>query len=132
MKRRPLLISLLGTTSVLASPRPASASPVRAAARDVPASGAELDLSLVFADPASARSIGRRYLAQYPERSSRSRLLAELDLPAARPAAPGRAGLIEWIEQAQQRDFAEGRTVVVNNWVLSRTEAALCALSALS
>ena len=35
------------------------------------------------------------------------------------------------LERVTRRDFAEGRTVVVNGWVLSVTEARQCALASL-
>lgn len=35
-----------------------------------------------------------------------------------------------WIAEAVRRDFGNGDTVVVRSWILSRTEAELCALTA--
>lgn len=35
------------------------------------------------------------------------------------------------LAQLQRRDFAEAHTVSVNGWLLSRTEARLCAIAAL-
>lgn len=123
---------MFGAAGIPALSATAAAAPPPAAAQSAPASAAEPDLSALFTDPASARAIGRRYLAQFPERPSRSRLLADLDLADQRAGPASRAEWIEWLGQAQQRDFSQGHTVIVNRWVLSRTEAALCALSALS
>ena len=44
----------------------------------------------------------------------------------------GPDGLSVWLHCRQNDDFASGRTVVLNGWVLSRTECRLCALAVLT
>jgi hypothetical protein len=85
--------------------------------------------------PESAAVVGRRYLAAHPQEADRSWLATQLDadlrcqdcdpLQADGPAL--RAGLSRQI----RTDFARSRVVRVEGWVLSLTEARLCALAAL-
>jgi hypothetical protein len=37
----------------------------------------------------------------------------------------------EWLQLQQRQDFEQGHTVKVQGWILSATEARLCALAAL-
>ena len=86
--------------------------------------------------PKSAAVVGRRYLAGHPQEADRAWLAAQLEadlscqgcapLPGDRPAL--RAGFSHQI----RTDFARGRVVRVEGWVLSVTEARLCALAALT
>ena len=68
-------------------------------------------------------ALGERYREMIPTENSehalRQTLWAELD--ANTPLSPQ-------LQDRIQRDFAEGRTVTVNGWVLSLTEARQCAL----
>jgi len=59
-------------------------------------------------------------------------LIAELGLPPLEADKYDRNSLRRWVDESQRRDFALGHTVIVNKWILSRTEANLCALIALS
>lgn len=84
----------------------------------------------------SASAIGREYLRIVPEEAhntvlldhicrrsalNRARLMVS-DVPATRDV------LRLWI----RKDFEQGRTVLVNGWLLSQTEIRLCALTAIS
>ena len=89
-------------------------------------------LTGLFSTPANARAIGLCYLRAYPERSDRCLLLADLGLDAAGTGAHDVPSLRRHLRDGQQRDFIAGDTVVVNRWILSRSEASLCALLALS
>ncbi len=106
-----------------------------AAARNArPADSRTLARALIglFSTPANARAIGLCYLRAYPERSDRRLLLADLGLDAAGTGAHDVPSLRRHLRDAQQRDFIAGDTVMVNRWILSRTEANVCALVALS
>ena len=76
------------------------------------------------------RRIGQRYRAAVTSENSRAALRAAI-------AQSRRRGfLLPWIwhrsiEQQVRADFAAGRTVVVDGWVLSATEARQCALFSL-
>ncbi len=75
---------------------------------------------LLALGPAAVREIGEAYRALVPAESDRASLetalRAELRAARASNADPVRA------------DFAAGRTIVVNDWLLSVTEARQCAL----
>ncbi|MYF68621.1 MAG: hypothetical protein F4053_11665 [Proteobacteria bacterium] len=73
-------------------------------------------LAAIDIDPEAARIIGRSFLEAYPEEWNTRRLLTSV----AHVDAFNVNVLI-------QRDFAAGRTVSVDGWVLSQTEARLCA-----
>jgi hypothetical protein len=87
-------------------------------------------LDALFRDRASARAIGRSYLAiaASPEEQSVAGLLRALF-----PAAVGDARALEThVAAAVREDFATGRVVTIGGWMLCRTEARLCALAALA
>jgi hypothetical protein len=73
--------------------------------------------------PEAVREIGQAYRALVPAENDPAMLEAALhaQLRAARSSS----------EQAARADFAEGRVVVVRDWLLSRTEARQCALFSL-
>ena len=86
--------------------------------------------------PASAAAVGRAYLADHPDEADRDRLAAQLGAglrcqdcdPARSDTARLRAGLARQL----RADFGQSRVVRVDGWVLSLTEARLCALAALT
>ena len=72
------------------------------------------------------QTIGARYRHLYPDEDN-ARRLEELILGAIRRSPDTEAALAIAIS----RDFGSGRTVIVNGWVLSVTEARQCALYSL-
>lgn len=74
-------------------------------------------------DIASAACIGRRFLRQHPQWSCIRRLRS---IVMDRCIAQG-----ETIAGSICQDFASGNMVIVEGWVLSLTEACVCALIAL-
>jgi hypothetical protein len=107
-----LLGSLLGMAP--AAPRPAA----------VPRA-----LLALVRRPESARVVGRAYLGRHPEEADAARLAALLERQLRERGA---ASLGERVARRVRQDFAEGATVHVKGWILSRTEARLCALQALA
>lgn len=79
-----------------------------------PATADDEGLASMLADSAAARAIGAAYLRAYP---LVVRELAHLRLLS-------RAEAIARVRD----DFAAGRVATVNRWMLSQTEARLCAL----
>jgi hypothetical protein len=83
----------------------------------------------------SARALGRHYLGQCPAEADCDALV-ELLLGEAESTQPGelpRSGdLLAFFRKRFAEDFGRGNTVMIRGWVLSRTEARLCALIALS
>jgi hypothetical protein len=89
----------------------------------------------LFRHRASARAIGAVYLATRPEEAD-ARKLVELAIAADGTARTiGRMSETElraWLRERQTRDFATGRIVNLDGWLLSATEVRLCALAALT
>ena len=98
---------------------------MRAAGPRRDADPAERALLAALSDPAAAARIGQRLALK--ESDTAARLFVELG-----PAAPAmsvqtlRAGLA----QQMARDYATARTVKLDGWLLTMTEARLCALAA--
>lgn len=133
VKRRLFLQSVFGYVSGFLIPRSTVAHSNTPITRgfDSEIDSNEIVLTL-FSRPEYARDIGHRYIARYPECSDRDTIINELRFPRLAPGGRRHDTIRHWVEQSQRRDFYEGRTVVVDCWILSRTEACLCALAALS
>jgi hypothetical protein len=88
-------------------------------------------LGRVFFEQDSARRIGLAYLGQFPHELDARRLPAMLFGDAAWGAWP--AGKLQAeIGNRVRSDFVAGNTVRIHGWCLSRSEARVCALLALS
>ena len=119
--RRRFLALASATTAALTAP--AVALPGSAAE---PESGA--GLALAFRHQASAIAIGRRYLGHFPNDPRHEvlaegrRLAGETDPTVARSALRARV----------KEDFERGDTVMLDGWILSRSECRACAALALA
>lgn len=83
----------------------------------------------VFRDQESARAVGERYLANYPEERDWRRLADDLfGHGPLRLSAQSARGVLA---RRKYDDFANDRCVLVDNWILARAEAQACALVAL-
>jgi hypothetical protein len=92
------------------------------------------DLGALVGRRESAERVGRRYLAMLPAGTGRSQLLKAspaLDR-ASRTAHRKPEVAARLLRQGIDDDFRRADTVVVDGWVLARTEARLCAIIALS
>lgn len=93
-------------------------------------------LSKVYHCPESAKVIGLEYLRTTPEEAHKAVLLELI----CRRSASNQSRLLKSDDPTMRRvlqkwirkDFELGRTVFVNGWMLSQTEARLCAVTALS
>jgi len=100
----------------------------RAEAGDVKAYG----LGGFFKHRRSAEVIGREYLKQTPDERNTDILLDRLlegGVNRAEFAAAGAGRRREMLRELTREDFARGRVVKVGGWILSLTEARLCALA---
>ena len=87
-------------------------------------------LRRIFRIPGSAAAVGRIYLRNAPQEADERRLV-RLICPSTRRWQMADAGrLRRLIARQQQQDFRLGRVVQVDGWMLSATEARLCALAA--
>jgi len=92
-------------------------------------------LAKFFINRESATIVGREYLRRAP-READVRLLVDLICSSekgrrAELAKADMEKLRELLLQQQRQDFEEGRIVNVQGWILSETEARLCAVAAL-
>jgi hypothetical protein len=88
-------------------------------------------LQPVQVENAAMISVGRAYLDQTPNEANVARLRQLLDLAAETRATTLPGPEKERLAMRQSEDFRTGQTVLVQGWVLSRTEARLYALAAL-
>ena len=87
----------------------------------------------LFNELESARAVGYEYLKVAPQEASKEvlvRLLSQ-DMPRAW-WLEGNHSLRDHLALQTIRDFERHQTVVVSGWILSRTEARLCALATMS
>jgi hypothetical protein len=126
MGRRAFLLAGAGAAAALAAappwtwPLPGSSAP--AAER----------LAGLLDHQASAIAVGRAYLSAAPTRPELLVSQIARALPGGRRAIERASDdrLRRMLHRATLRDFARERTVVVDGWILSGTEAGLCALAA--
>jgi hypothetical protein len=101
-----------------------------------PADYPDIDVRLLFRQPGSAAFLGRLYLQKQPEERSgtalRDLIWRECTEQEQWVARTGQQALQQVLSARQTRDFASGQTVLLDGWVVSRTEARLYALAALS
>jgi hypothetical protein len=90
----------------------------------------------MFTSTASAIVLGRLYLDRYPHENSLHALASHLPLQARNEGFSGHDTEIdtihELIRSQIRRDFESGNCVRIDGWVLSRTEARLCAMATLT
>jgi hypothetical protein len=80
----------------------------------------------------AARAVGTAYLKQLAsDTTAPSILAATRGTTAIIEGAVSQREAIEMLVAAVRQDFREGRSVQVEGWILSRTEAELCALTLL-
>lgn len=86
------------------------------------------DMLTRLGDQGLTRDLGRQYRRAFPQENSSVRLTGIL-----RRSAAGEDGsdVSTKLKSRVQRDFAQGRTVVLDGWILARTEARQCALFSL-
>ena len=92
-------------------------------------------LTEIFGRRRSACAVGRAYLRQAPKEADPEFLIGaicETDADLRRVLVHGdKFRLRKALRDRVRQDFADGRTVRVDGWLLSRTEARLCALAEL-
>jgi hypothetical protein len=83
--------------------------------------------------PSIRSDVGSAYLARYPAEAGSETLtrliLSHLSQRGCAGSISDDRSLCRAVADCLRDDFAEGYTVSVDGWILSRTEARLCALS---
>lgn len=100
-----------------------------------PAISLAAHLRMLFTHTASAAAIGNRYLAATPSEAdphTLAMLIARTPQATARLLHADPSALRRLLAVQQRSDFRAGNTVTIDGWVLSQTEARLCALVALT
>lgn len=82
----------------------------------------------LFGDLDSAQSLGKRYLDLYPQEAQRALLLAA-HIQSAQPRTSSE--LKKMLARERELDFRTSRTVIIDGWLLARTEVEACALTIL-
>jgi hypothetical protein len=91
-------------------------------------------LGQFFSNRESARVVGQRYLDLTPKEANLERLMALIfrsEKNIARLAHADPEQLRAMLSDQQRADFAHGRTIMIDGWILSETEVRLCALAAM-
>lgn len=89
-------------------------------------------LRRLVGDPESAAWIGRRYLAMPGAHTELGRLLGDPCMHFLQPPHTGSSSTLTDAFQAQRAcDFLSGDVIVLDNWVLARSEVHVCAALAL-
>ncbi|MCB0260194.1 MAG: hypothetical protein KDH97_11820 [Calditrichaeota bacterium] len=132
--RRKFISNLLclGGIAILASPQRSLAWASERAGLNRPG----LPLTQLIRQQDSARVIGQAYLEAVPEEGNAlllsDTILGSLSLDADHAAALAPETLHQRLRERVREDFRDSRTVKLDGWILSRTEARLMALIALS
>jgi hypothetical protein len=84
----------------------------------------------LFTHYESAVNLGQRYLTLFPKEANYDWLI-RTTLPDEYNQHDSQI-LKQTLKMQRQKDFYEGNTVMLDGWILSRTEARLCALLALT
>lgn len=83
----------------------------------------------LFDELEPARRVGRAYLAAHPSEDDERTLVRLLEeQPGWRGAWESSTSIAQFARRTIHRDYEAGRTVPVEGWILSTTEARLCAL----
>lgn len=85
-------------------------------------------ISGVFSNTESAKVIGQHYLDNFPFSANKERLLHESGIHDLNRDFADKHTIKKLLIKKQKADFQKGNTVIIENWVLSRSEASLCAL----
>lgn len=89
-------------------------------------------LTGIFRNRESAARIGERYLRETPHEARTDVLAARIVEPGAAATRVDAASVQGHAKARVQADFEAGEMVVVDGWMLARTEARLCGLVYLS
>ncbi len=86
-----------------------------------------------FCDEKSIREIGTKYLSLAPLENKKEKL-AELlltDYSGEKLKISDRSNIIKLLDKKIYKDFSEYKTIIIDGWVISITEARQCALYSL-
>ncbi len=85
-------------------------------------------VSKFFSNIESAKVIGQHYLNDYPSSANKKQLLHESGINDLNGDLTSKSVIRQSLLKKQQTDFQKGNTIKIEHWILSRSEASLCAL----
>ncbi len=130
MKRRTFIVTITAATAVIATPILYSR-----------CSGGKPHDPLVtpemlsrFCDTKTLRDIGKSYRKQVPEENAKGKLIRLLltDQEGKEMKASDKSGITALLERKVHEEFSAFKTLVMNGWVITATEARQCALFSLT
>jgi len=127
ISRRRVNAALAALGMAAAAPEPAGRALAEGPGPRGPDAGLPDCLPDCLSDPGGTRALGERYLAAFPEEAA---ALAPLAAEVRRAGAGGPAALRRAVGGRIRADFAAGQTVVLDGWVMARTEGRIAALAA--
>jgi hypothetical protein len=95
------------------------------------ATGKPAFLSRLF-DELTIRRTGQAYLQRIPAENDHDKLVRLLADNSLIVESSDERAIHQYLEEKIKKDFDEGKTVMVNGWVLAVTEARQCALFSLT
>jgi len=101
---------------------------------NAPGSGqamAQLDFLSRLFDEQTIKKTGASYLQKRPAEKNHKELVRLLADNSSIADSSNESAIHQYLEEKIKKDFDEGKTVMVNGWVLSVTEARQCALYSL-
>jgi hypothetical protein len=125
-RRRFLLSGTLVATTFASSSCSYSLTGLRASA--ISDGKIKAGLRQLFSDRAAARGLGKRYIDLYPREAQRILLFEKL-VSSLQPGSSRELKAI--IARERESDFQNNRIVIIDGWLLARTEAEVCALTVL-
>ena len=81
----------------------------------------------ILRDPQRIHDLGHTYRASHPEENDPDKLIGLI----AMDASVSQGGLMTKLDKKVREDFKDRNTVLLQGWILSRTEARQCALFSL-
>jgi len=131
-RRKFLLASLLSVSAPLYSSNAFASLSAESKYKDV-----TNGLISAFSNKKSLKHIGREYIKQLPASSSTSELVESILYSSSETVFHdsmllNKKVLRKFIQDKVKEDFKQGRTISVQGWVLSQTEARLCGLAYLT
>ena len=87
-------------------------------------------LSRLF-DEDTVRTAGKAYLQKNPAENDDDKLIELLEGNSSIAGSSDEKEIQQFLEEKIKKDFEEGRTLLVQGWVLAITEARQCALYSL-
>ena len=124
MKRKRFIYLSIGSAIAIASPSIYCRNPNKTLHRTL----ARPEFLSSICDTVTVGEIGAAYLEKFPSEKKEDQLADLLLAVSTGQPIPKTADLSFQLHQKITEDFKTGKTVMINGWILSQTEARQCAL----